>query len=133
MEEQEKWKRQYGEAPRNSAPEPRKRESKILVTTTDTIGGKKFLTLGIVQGSVVYAGNIVTDAQNLFAGASKGELAGATDMIAEARGIALDRMIDDAREMKADAIIGVHFLSSEIMQTVVEFLAYGTAVTYMNA
>ncbi|MDR3279074.1 MAG: YbjQ family protein [Synergistaceae bacterium] len=135
QEEQDKWKRQYGDRPRPSVAvdSPKRRDSKILVTTTETIGGKKFINLGLVQGSVVYAGNIVTDAQNLFAGSPCGELPGATGMIAEARRIAVDRMLDEARELKADAIVGVRFSSSEIMQTVVEFLVYGAAVTYMNA
>ncbi|MDR1651297.1 MAG: YbjQ family protein [Synergistaceae bacterium] len=133
LEEQEKWQQQKA-AQQKALDAAPKRGSKLVVTTAETIGGKKFTTAGIVLGAVVYVGNLTAETQNFYAsGAIGGELTGAAAMFAEARKTALERMMDEARELKADAVIAVRFQTTEIMQTVVELLAYGTAVTFMNA
>ena len=57
-----------------------------------------------------------------------GEIAGYTEMLNEARQLATKRMVDEAEELGADAIVGVRFGSSMVMQGAAEILAYGTAV-----
>ena len=61
-----------------------------------------------------------------------GEIAGYTQMLNEARQIATKRMVDEARELGADAIIGITYGSSQVMSGAAEVVAYGTAVKYKN-
>lgn len=61
-----------------------------------------------------------------------GELTGYTEMLVEARQIATKRMVDEAESMGADAIIGVMYGSSAIMQGAAEVIAYGTAVRILD-
>ena len=59
-----------------------------------------------------------------------GEITGYTEMLNEARQIATKRMVDEAKEMNADAVIGVKYGSSQVMTGAAEVIAYGTAVKY---
>ena len=59
-----------------------------------------------------------------------GEITGYTEMLNEARQIATKRMVDEAKAMDADAIIGVKYGSSQVMSGAAEVIAYGTAVKY---
>ena len=59
-----------------------------------------------------------------------GEITGYTEMLNEARQIATKRMVDEAKEMNADAVIGVKYGSSQVMSGAAEVIAYGTAVKY---
>ena len=61
-----------------------------------------------------------------------GEIVGYTEMLNEARAIATKRMVDDAEALGADAVIGVRFGSSAIMQGAAEVLAYGTAIRLID-
>ena len=60
-----------------------------------------------------------------------GEIKGYTDMLVEARQIATKRMVDEAEQLGADAIVGVRYASSSVMQGAAEVMAYGTAVKYI--
>ena len=60
-----------------------------------------------------------------------GEIKGYTDMLVEARQIATKRMVDEAEQLGADAIVGVRYASSSVMQGAAEVMAYGTAVKYL--
>ena len=60
-----------------------------------------------------------------------GEIKGYTDMLVEARQIATKRMVDEAEQLGADAIVGVRYASSSVMQGAAEVLAYGTAVKFL--
>lgn len=101
----------------------------MLITTTETIQGKEVSeTLGIARGSTVRARNIGRD---IFAGLKNlvgGEISEYTKLMADARELALERMIEDGQKMGADAIINVRFTTAAIMQGMSEILAYGTAV-----
>ena len=57
-----------------------------------------------------------------------GEITSYTDMLNEARQIAVKRMVDEAKELEADAVIGIRFSSAQMMQGAAEVVAYGTAV-----
>jgi uncharacterized protein YbjQ (UPF0145 family) len=60
-----------------------------------------------------------------------GEIKGYTDMLVEARQIATKRMVDEAQSLGADAIVGVRYTSSSVMQGAAEVMAYGTAVKFI--
>ncbi|MCL4101926.1 YbjQ family protein [Fibrobacter sp. HC4] len=96
--------------------------------TTDFISGKEIETICMVKGSVVFSKNVVRD---VFAGLKSiigGELAGYTEMLNEARQQATERMERDARNVGADAIVGIRFMTSAVMAGAAEIIVYGTAV-----
>ena len=101
----------------------------MIIATTDTIKGKEIIeTLGVVRGSTVRARNVARD---IFAGLKNiigGEIHEYTKLQADAREQALQRMLEDAKKMGADAVVNVRFTNSLIMQGASEMLAYGTAV-----
>ena len=84
--------------------------------------------LGIVKGPVVQSKNVGRDFMAGMKTIVGGELKGYTDMIAEARQIATKRMVDDANNLGADAIINIRYGSSSVMNGAAEIIAYGTAV-----
>ncbi len=103
--------------------------SEVIVTTAIEIPDKKVTQiLGIVKGNTVRARNIGRDIGAGFKNLVGGEIKTYTDMISHSREEAYNRMINQAIELKADAIIGVRFMTSMIMQGASEMLAYGTAV-----
>ena len=103
--------------------------SEIIVTTAEQIPGKKVKEVfGVVKGSTVRARNIGRDIGAGFKNIIGGEIKTYTDMIAQSREEAYNRMVNEAIEKGADAIIGMRFMTSMIMQGASEMLAYGTAV-----
>lgn len=100
----------------------------MILITTDTIPGKKIEAVGLVKGAIVQSKNIGRDFMAGMKTIVGGEIAGYTEMLNEARTIATRRMIDEAEKMGADAIVGVRYGSSAVMQGAAEILAYGTAV-----
>ncbi len=101
----------------------------MIMTTSDNIEGKHIIkTLGLVKGNTIRARHIGHDIMAGLKNIVGGEISDYTKMIAEAREQAIDRMIDNAKEMGANAIIGVRFTTSSVMQGAAELLAYGTAV-----
>ena len=101
----------------------------MLITTTDFIPNREISeVLGVARGSTVRARNIGRD---IFAGLKNivgGEISEYTQLQAESREQAIQRMEDDARRLGADAVINVRFNTAMIMQGTAELLAYGTAV-----
>lgn len=101
----------------------------MLATTTPTIPNKDISeVLGIVRGNTVRARNIGRD---IFAGLKNlvgGEIEGYTKLLTEARNEAVERMIQEATELGADAIVNVRFATADVMQATAEILVYGTAV-----
>ncbi|MEE0865296.1 MAG: YbjQ family protein [Clostridia bacterium] len=101
----------------------------MLLTSTEVLPDREISeTLGLVQGQVVKAKHIGKDIMAGFKNIIGGEVKGYTEMLSEARQIATDRMIEEAKKLGADAIIGVRYGSSEAMEGATEMLAYGTAV-----
>ncbi|MGN1421418.1 MAG: YbjQ family protein [Eubacterium sp.] len=103
----------------------------MLVVTTETITGKNFEMLGIVAGNTVRSKNVVKDFGAGMKSIVGGELGSYQKMLAEAREIAMQRMIEQAEAMGADAVVNVRFSSSAIMQGAAEIVASGTAVKYI--
>ena len=101
----------------------------MIITTTEKIPNKEITEiLGIARGSTVRAKNIGRD---IFAGLKNivgGEISEYTRLQAESREQAMQRMIEDANRMGADAIINVRLTTAMRMQGTAEILAYGTAV-----
>ena len=104
-------------------------KNNMIVTTSLEVPDKKVVEiLGVVKGNTVRARNIGRDIGAGFKSIVGGEIKTYTDMIANARDEAYNRMVNQAIDLKADAIIGVRFMTSMIMQGASEMLAYGTAV-----
>jgi uncharacterized protein YbjQ (UPF0145 family) len=104
-------------------------KSNMIVTTSLEVPDKKVVEiLGVVKGNTVRARNIGRDIGAGFKSIVGGEIKTYTNMIVDARDEAYNRMVNQAIELKADAIIGIRFMTSMIMQGASEMLAYGTAV-----
>ena len=103
----------------------------MLIVTTETIPGKEFEPLGIVKGSTIQTVNALRDIGAGLKTLVGGELTKYNEMMDNARRIATDRMEAEARAMGADAVIGVRYTTSSIMQGAAEVLAYGTAVRFL--
>ncbi|MCD6418902.1 YbjQ family protein [bacterium] len=100
----------------------------IIVTTNDIPGRQIVKTLGLVRGNTIRARHIGRDIMASFRNFVGGEVSDYTKMLAEAREQALDRMVAEAKSLGANAIVGVRFATSFVMQGAAELLAYGTAV-----
>ena len=101
----------------------------IIVTTAFDVPGRKIVkVLGIARGNTVRARNIGRDIGAGFKNLVGGEVRTYTEMTAQSRDEAFNRMVNDAISMGADAIIAFNFSTSMIMQGAAEMLAYGTAV-----
>ena len=99
------------------------------ITTGIEIPGKKIIkVLGIVKGTTVRARNIGRDIGAGFKSIIGGEVKTYTEMTKNARDEAYNRMVNEAIDKKANAIIGVRFTTSMVMAGASEMLAYGTAV-----
>jgi uncharacterized protein YbjQ (UPF0145 family) len=100
----------------------------IIMTIDDP--GRPFETLGLVRGSMIQSKHIGKDMMAGFKTIVGGELKSYTEMMEESREIATQRMIEQAKLLRADAIVCVRYTSSSIMQGAAEVTAYGTAVKY---
>jgi uncharacterized protein YbjQ (UPF0145 family) len=102
----------------------------MIVVTTEAIAGRRVeRVLGLVRGNTIRASHFGEDIMAHLRNAAGGEIVEYTKMLAEAREQAIDRMIEDARALGADAILAVRFESVEMMTGAAELLCYGTAVT----
>ena len=102
----------------------------MLLVTINHIPGQEFEVLGMGKGCVVQSKNFGKDFMAGMKTLVGGEIKGYTEMLVEARQIATKRMVDEANAIGADAIIGVTYGSSAVMQGAAEVMAYGTAVKY---
>jgi uncharacterized protein YbjQ (UPF0145 family) len=101
----------------------------MIITTSDQIDGKKVTkTIGLVKGNTIRARHIGRDIMAGLRGVVGGEITEYTKMMAESREQAIQRMIEDAEKQGANAIVGMRFTTSMVMQNASEILAYGTAV-----
>ena len=103
----------------------------MKLVSIETIPGQNFEVLGVVKGTIVQSKNFGRDFMAGMKTLVGGEIVGYTDMLVEARQIATKRMVDEAEQLGADAIVGVRYTSSSVMQGAAEVLAYGTAVKFI--
>ncbi len=101
----------------------------MIITTAERIEGKSITrTVGLVRGSTIRARHAGRDIMAGLRSIVGGEITDYTKMMAESREQALQRMIEDAEKQGANAIVGLRFTTSMIMQNASEILAYGTGV-----
>ena len=101
----------------------------MIVVTNDSIAGKRVVrTLGMVRGNTIRARHIGRDLLAVLRGIVGGEISEYTKLLAESREQALDRMVDEARSLGANAVLSTRFSTSMVMTTAAELLAFGTAV-----
>ena len=101
----------------------------MIITTSEQIEGKKIVkTIGMVKGSTIRARHLGRDIMAGLRGVVGGEITEYTKMMAESREQAIQRMVEDAEKQGANAIIGVRFTTSMVMQNASEILTYGTGV-----
>lgn len=102
----------------------------MIVVNTETIPGMIVVrALGLVQGNTVQAKHVGRDIAAGLKNIVGGELTGYTELLTEARRRAMERMLAQAEELGANAVINVRFSTSAITAGAAEIYAYGTAVT----
>ena len=101
----------------------------MIIVTTETVAGKRIVrSLGMVKGNTIRARHVGRDIAAHLRGLVGGEITDYTKMMAESREQSIDRMVEEAKELGANAIIGMRFSTSSMMQSAAELVAYGTAV-----
>jgi uncharacterized protein YbjQ (UPF0145 family) len=101
----------------------------MLLSTTHTMQGKTITKyIGLVRGNTIRARHIGRDIMAGFRNIVGGEITDYTKMMAESREQAIDRMVEEAEKLGANAIVGVGFSTSMMMSMASEIMVYGTAV-----
>ncbi len=101
----------------------------MILSNTETVPGKTITRFfGVVSGSTVRAKHIGKDILAGFKNIVGGELGAYTELLSEARGDAVRRMIEEAQSLGANAVVNVRFSTSSVAQGAAELFAYGTAV-----
>ena len=102
----------------------------MLLVNIDYLPGKELEILGMVKGSTIQSKHIGKDIGASFKTLVGGELRSYTEMMNEARDIATNRMVEEAKALGADAVINIRYATSAVMQNAAEVMAFGTAVRY---
>lgn len=101
----------------------------MILTNVETVPGKKIVEhFGLVQGSTIRAKHVGRDIMASLKNIVGGELKGYTQLLREARKEATDRMVAQANQLGANAIVNVRYATSSVAQGAAELFAYGTAV-----
>ena len=101
----------------------------MIIASADEIAGRRIVeTLGLVRGNTIRARHIGKDILAGLRNIAGGEIQEYTKMMAESREQSLDRMVEEAEKLGADAIVSVRFTTTSMMQGAAELLVYGTAV-----
>jgi len=102
----------------------------MIVATTDRVEGFRIAEVhGLVRGNVIRARHLGRDIGAMLRNLAGGEIREYTKLMAESREQAIDRMVEEAEALGADAVVGVGFMTSMVMAGAAEILCYGTAVT----
>ncbi|GAA0178643.1 YbjQ family protein [Clostridium sediminicola] len=102
----------------------------MILVSTDYINGKELEMLSIVKGSTVHSKNVGKDFLSGLKTLVGGEISAYTEMMNEARAIATKRMVGEAEQLGADAVVNIRYATSAIMQGSAEVIVYGTAVKF---
>lgn len=100
----------------------------MLITTTEIIPGKEYEIIGLAKGSTIQSKHVGKDIGAGLRNLVGGEVKAYVEMMNEARDIATQRMVENAQQMGADAIVAVRYSTSAIMTSAAEVMVYGTAV-----
>ena len=103
----------------------------MKLLSIDYVPGQEIEALGMVKGAIVQTKHLGKDFMAGMKTLVGGEISDYTEMLNEARQIAVKRMVDEANEMGADAVIGIRYGSAQMMQGAAEVVAYGTAVKFI--
>ena len=104
----------------------------MLIVNTENIPGRRYEVLGLVRGSVVQRKNFGKDFMSAIKTLVGRQVLAYTELLQEARQIAMGRMVAQAEELGADAIVCLRYASSSVMQGAAEVIAYGTAVRFTD-
>jgi uncharacterized protein YbjQ (UPF0145 family) len=102
----------------------------MILVNTDFISGKELETISLVKGSTVQSKHLGKDIVQALKSLVGGELVGYSEMMNEARALATKRMVEAAKELGADGIVNIRYVSAAIMNNAAEVIAYGTAVKF---
>jgi len=102
----------------------------MILVNTDHINGKELETISIVKGSTIRSRHMGADIMAGLKTIVGGELKGYAQMIDEARAIATQRMVKEAEQLNADAVVNIRYATSNVAQGAAEVLVYGTAVSF---
>jgi uncharacterized protein YbjQ (UPF0145 family) len=103
----------------------------MIITSTLEVPGKKIKKiLGIAKGSTVRSKHIGRDIAAGFKSMVGGELKGYTEMLSESREESYNRMVNNAMDLGADAVVNIRFVTSSVSPQAAELLVYGTAVKF---
>lgn len=106
----------------------------MIICTTSEVAGKRIVrTLGLVRGNTIRARHLGRDLLASLRNVVGGEIAEYTKLMGEAREQALDRLVEEAAELGANAVVGLRFSTAEITSGAAEILVYGTAVVVEDA
>ena len=101
----------------------------MILATSDSVPGKRITEVkGLVQGNTIRARNIGRDIVAGLRNIVGGEVTEYTRLMSESREQAIARMVEQAESMGANAVVGMRFVTSMVMQGASELLSYGTAV-----
>ncbi|NLI57200.1 MAG: YbjQ family protein [Clostridium sp.] len=102
----------------------------MILVNTDFIPGKEFEVLSIVKGSTIQTRHVGKDIMSGLKNIVGGELKAYVEMVNHARALATKRMVEEAEQLGADAVINIRYSTCSIMQGAAEILVYGTAVKF---
>ena len=102
----------------------------MIIVNTPNIPGRDYEVITLVKGNTVQTKHIGRDIAAGFKTIVGGEIKGYTEMLTEAREIAIARMVEEANKVGADAIINMRFATSQVMENAAEVIAYGTAIKF---
>ena len=119
---------------RQAVDKTKKGENAVIVVNTETIPGFEIVEIkGLVQGNTVRAKHVGRDIAAGFKNLVGGELKGYTELLTESRREATSRMMFQAKQLGANAIVNVRFSTSAITSGASEMMSYGTAVLVRQA
>jgi uncharacterized protein YbjQ (UPF0145 family) len=106
-------------------------EKMVPLYNTELIPGQKYELIGLVKGSMIQSKHLGRDITNMLKSLVGGELRGYSEMLNEARAVATKRLMQEAADKSADAVVNVRYTTSAVMQGAAEILVYGTAVRFI--
>ena len=104
----------------------------MILVNTDYITGKTLEMLGLVRGSTIQSKHVGHDIIQSFKTLVGGELTAYNEMMNDARALATKRMVEEAEQLGADAVVNIRYASAAVMQGAAEVIAYGTAVKFVE-
>ena len=104
----------------------------MILVNTDYINGKELEMLSLVKGSTIQTKNLGKDISQSLKTLEGGELKAYNDMMNDARALATKRMVAEAEELGADAVVNIRYSSAAVMQGAAEVIVYGTAVKFVK-